>query len=277
MKRIVLGLLCFGCCVWANDDSQKLKSSVVDENKSFSENLKNIQIPDSLKLQDIVIGKEDAPHTLVIYSSFTCNHCLKFHKEDFPILKTNYIDTGKVKVILRNYIDDLGALEAAILMRIYYEKSKDALKLYKILFDAQKEWMKSPKPREFLKKIFVKAGYDDKEVGQYLDSNNADYKRISAGLMKEQQRAMHTLNIASVPAFVFNNSNKAHQGILSWSEIVDKLTKPEAQKPEEKTDQKKQKKRVVRKTKQAKNDQKQLEEKTGTVRKQIKQFKMSMK
>lgn len=223
MKKIVLGIFfCFG--VWAYDDTdQKPKSSVIDENKSFSENLKNIKIPDSLKLDEIVIGNENAPYTLVIYSSFTCNHCLKFHQEEFPILKTNYIDTGKVKVILRNYVDDLGALESAILMRIYYQKSKDALKLYNLLFSAQKKWMKSSKPREYLKKIFVDAGCDGKEVDRYLNVDNPEYKRMSAGLMKEQQRAMHTLNITSVPAFVFNNSNKAHQGILTWSQIMDRL------------------------------------------------------
>lgn len=219
MKKLVCFLFCC-LSVWASED-QKSDTQFVDENKSFSENLKNLEIPDSFKLEEIVIGDEKAPHTLVVYSSFSCNHCRKFHEEEFPELKKRYVDMGKLKIVLRNYIDDLGALEAAILMRIFCEKSKDALALYGTIFSGQKEWLKSSHPREFLKEIFVKAGYDSKEVANYLDTNNQEYKRISAGLMKEQQRAMHTLQISSVPAFVLDD--RVHQGILTSKEIAEKL------------------------------------------------------
>ena len=219
MKYLVCCL--FSCLsVWASDN-QKSGAQFVDESKSFSENLKNLQIPDEFKLPEIVIGNEKAPHTVVVYSSFSCNHCSKFHREEFPKLKKDYIDKGLVKVILRNYIDDLGALEAAILMRIFYAKSKDAVTLYKKIFDEQKDWMNSKNPREFLKQIFIKAGYDSKEVDNYLDTNNKEYKRVSAGLMKEQQRAMHMFLISSVPAFVLDD--RVHQGILTCEEIVEKL------------------------------------------------------
>jgi len=219
MKYIVC---CLVCClsVWASE-KQESNSRFVDESKSFSENLKNLQIPDEFNLEEIVIGDEKAPHTVIVYSSFSCNHCSKFHREEFPKLKRDYIDKGLVKVILRNYIDDLGALEAAILMRIFYAKSKDAVVLYKKIFDEQKDWMGSKNPREFLKQIFVKAGYDSKEVDSYLDTNNKEYRRVSAGLMKEQQRAMHMLRISSVPAFVLDD--RVHQGILTCEEIVERL------------------------------------------------------
>lgn len=219
MKKLVRFLFCC-LIVWACD-IKKPKHQFVDENKSFSENLKNLDIPDSFKLEEIVIGDKNAPHTLVVYSSFSCNHCCKFHKEELPKLKKQYVDPGKLKIILRNYIDDLGALEAAILMRVFYNKSKDAIALYKIIFDAQKDWIKSKNPREFLKQVFVKAGYNNKIVTSYLDTNNPEYKKISAGLMKEQQRAMHVLKISSVPAFVLDG--RVHQGILTCSEIIEKL------------------------------------------------------
>ncbi len=219
MKKLVCFLFCC-LSVWASED-RKSGAQFVDENKSFSENLKNLEIPDSFKLEEIIIGDEKAPHTLVVYSSFSCNHCCKFHNEEFPTLKKQYVDTGKLKIILRNYIDDLGALEAAILMRIFYEKSKNALALYKTIFNVQKEWMKSSNPREFLKQIFVKAGYNPKEVSDYLDTNNKKYKKISAGLMKEQQRAMHMLQISSVPAFVLDG--RVHQGVLTCDEIAERF------------------------------------------------------
>lgn len=220
MKYLVCCLF-FSLSVWGYDEKQESHAQFVDESKSFSENLKNLRIPDEFKLKEIVIGKKTAPHTVIVYSSFSCSHCRKFHMEEFPKLKKYYIDKGLVKVILRNYIDDLGALEAAILMRIFYAKSKDAVTLYKKIFKKQQEWLNSKNPRKFLKQIFVKAGYDSKEVDNYLDTNNKEYKRVSAGLMKEQQRAMHMLQISSVPAFVLDD--RVHQGILTCEEIVEKL------------------------------------------------------
>ncbi len=219
MKKLVCFLFCyFAVCA---SDNQEPVAQFVDENRSFSENLKNLKIPDFFRLEEIVIGDEKAPHTLVVYSSFSCNHCCKFHKEEFPKLKKQCVDSGKLKIVLRNYVDDLGAMEAAILMRIFYNKSKDAITLYKTIFDSQKDWMKSQNPREFLKQIFVKAGYDSKVIANYLDTNNPEYKKVSAGLMKEQQRAMHVLQISSVPAFVLDG--RVHQGVLTSDEIVEKL------------------------------------------------------
>lgn len=205
----------------SNSKEQEKDEQLIDEDKSFSENLKNLNIPDKFNLPEIVVGDKSAPHTLVVYSSFSCNHCCKFHKEEFPKLKTNHIDKGQIKVILRNYIDDLGALEAAILMRFFYAKFGDAVVLYQKIFEKQKEWMSSENPREFLKKIFVEAGYDQKQINNCLDVNGTEYKRISAGLMKDQQKAMHVLHISSVPAFVLDG--EVHQGTLSYEEIIEKL------------------------------------------------------
>lgn len=205
----------------SNSQERKKEEQLVDEDKSFSENLKNLRIPDEFNLPEIVVGDKNAPHTLVVYSSFTCNHCCKFHKEEFPKLKENYIDKGQIKVVLRNYVDDLGALEAAILMRSFYAKFGDAVVLYQKIFEKQKEWMNSEDPREFLKNMFAEAGYDQEQINNCLDVTGAEYKRISAGLMKDQQKAMHILHISSVPAFILDG--EVHEGVLSYEEIIKKL------------------------------------------------------
>ena len=54
-------------------------------------------------LPDISLGKEDAPNTIVEYASMTCPHCATFHKTVLPELKTKYIDTGKARLILREF------------------------------------------------------------------------------------------------------------------------------------------------------------------------------
>jgi hypothetical protein len=61
-------------------------------------------------LPDIVVGSADAPNTIVEYASMTCPHCAQFQTEVFPQLKTKYIDTGKVRYMLREFpLDNLAA------------------------------------------------------------------------------------------------------------------------------------------------------------------------
>ena len=68
-------------------------------------------------LPDVVLGEASAPVTVVEYASFTCPHCAAFHDENFPKLKAEYIDTGKVRFIQRDvYFDQVG-LWAGVLER----------------------------------------------------------------------------------------------------------------------------------------------------------------
>lgn len=58
---------------------------------------------EKLQLQDIVIGDPDAPLTLIEYASWTCGACLDFHTRIMPTIKTDYIDTGKINLVFREF------------------------------------------------------------------------------------------------------------------------------------------------------------------------------
>lgn len=171
--------------------------------ETFAEKLGKMQIPDYYELPEITIGADDAPVNLIVYSSFTCFHCQKFHQEEFQKLKRKYIDTKKIKVIFRNYVDDLASFEAAVIVR-YLGKNNFANirylteKIYKNL-DA---WTHSPNPRDFLKKLFLNDVISNKKVTPEIIESALNDKKIPAGLMKEQQRAMHKYQIYSMPAFI---------------------------------------------------------------------------
>ena len=98
-------------------------------------------------LPDIVEGKADAPVTIVEYASMTCGHCAAFHHDVYPILKKDYIDTGKVKFILREFPLDPIATAAFMLARSLGDKRDAAVDL---LFAQQKNWAFTDTPLDGL-------------------------------------------------------------------------------------------------------------------------------
>ncbi|MDR3186902.1 MAG: DsbA family protein [Holosporaceae bacterium] len=191
-----------------------LCSSSSGKEESFQESLAKLHIPDDYKLEEIIIGNKSAPHTAVIYLSFTCAHCRVFFNGEFKKIRKKYVDAGIVKVCLRNYLDDLGALEAAILVRCLGGKSSNTvLELSQKVFSSQEEWQQSKDPRKFLKGIF-------KSYGKNKIDACCENKEISAGLMKEQQRA-HELKIALVPSFIVDG--KVYQGELTYERLEEIL------------------------------------------------------
>ena len=196
------------------------------QDDTFLERLKKLDIPETFQLPEIVIGDKQAKNTLIVYSSFSCSHCLKFHTNEWPILKKEMVDTGKLKVYLRNYVDDMAALESAMLFRAFGqakgENPEVYERMYKVLFDRQAEWMKSSNPREFLKKIFVDDGFEREKVEECLSSQSKIYTKIAAGLMRDQKKALGAWNIEIVPAFVING--QAHCGFLTAKEIMEKFS-----------------------------------------------------
>lgn len=117
------------------------------------------QMPEGKVLPDIALGQADAPVTIIEYASFTCSHCAAFHAENWPKLKAEYVDTGKVRFIQRDVYFDAVGLWAGILARCggddkYYAVSD-------LIFDDQKTWLDAKSGDEIaanLRKIGAKAG-----------------------------------------------------------------------------------------------------------------------
>ena len=97
---------------------------------------------------EISYGDGDAPVTMIEYASMSCPHCAAFHLETLPIIKKEYIDTGKVKLIFRDFPFNLPALQGSMITKCVgedlYFKYLDAL------FSLQKKWVKSKGSRESL-------------------------------------------------------------------------------------------------------------------------------
>lgn len=97
---------------------------------------------------DIVYGSEDAPVTVIEYASLTCPHCAGFARETFPKIKEEYIDTGKVKFVYRNFLLNRVDMAASTVARC--GDMKKTKKLMNVFFSRQNEWMRAENPQDAL-------------------------------------------------------------------------------------------------------------------------------
>jgi len=166
-------------------------------------------------LPDIVEGDPKAPITIVEYASMTCTHCAAFHHDVYPALKKNYIDTGKVKFILREFPLDPLATAAFMLARETGDK-RDAV--VDLLFSQQKNWAFTDKPLENLTRYAKQAGFTQESFEACL-KNQSVYDAVIA----VRKRGAETFKVDSTPTFFING--QMHRGALTVEEL-DKILAP---------------------------------------------------
>ncbi len=143
---------------------------------------------------DAVLGKKDAPVTIIEFSDYECPFCGRHFQQTYPQLKNDYIDTGKVKLVYRDF--PLGfhptALPAAIAAECVREKGKDEayFKYHDKLFQNQQSLT-----NDNLKKYAKELGYD---IGTCLDSEK--YKSE----VEKDMRDGNAAGVSGTPSFFVN-------------------------------------------------------------------------
>ena len=163
-------------------------------------------------LPDMAMGSTDAPVTIVEYASMTCPHCARFQETTFPELKKRYIDTGKVRYILREF--PLDSLAAAAFMLARCTGKDDSSKYFALvdtLFAKQTEWAVE-KPLPPLLAIAKQAGFTEKTFDECLSN-----QKILDGIEAVRQRGIDKFKVHATPTFYINGS--AHDGALSIEEM----------------------------------------------------------
>ncbi len=175
--------------------------------------VKELMAPDALP--DVWIGNADAPVTIVEYASMTCSHCATFHNETYPLLKKNYIDTGKVRFTLREFPLDALAAAAFMLARFAGDKREA---LVDLLFAQQKNWAFVDKPLDALEQTVKQAGIGSDDFKKCL-GDNALYQNV----LKVRQRGADKFGVDSTPTFFINGERK--KGEIAAGEL-DKTLAP---------------------------------------------------
>ncbi|HSI41650.1 MAG TPA: DsbA family protein [Xanthobacteraceae bacterium] len=165
-------------------------------------------------LPDQVLGKADAPVTIVEYASMTCGHCANFHTTTFPELKTKYIDTGKVKLILREFPLDIVAKAAFMLARCAGEGKY--YPMVSTLFETQKSWAFGNDPAAGLLAVAKQAGMTEQQFNACL--NDAT---LAGNIDQVAQRASADFGVSSTPTFFING--KQLKGSLSPADLDKEL------------------------------------------------------
>ena len=161
--------------------------------------------------EDIVLGSENAPITLIEYASLSCGHCANFYNDVFPELKAKYIDTGKVKFILRDFPFNAAALHGSILARCV---SKDNYyDVVHTLFAEQKKWAFD---QYFIENL---ATYG-KQYGVTREQFNVCVgdKQLQEKIMERMQEGRKKFAIDSTPSFVLNGQKT--EGLNSISRLT---------------------------------------------------------
>jgi protein-disulfide isomerase len=164
-----------------------------------------------LALSDMVLGPVNAPVNIVEYASLTCPHCAAFEENVFPMLRSKYIDTGKVRFVFREFPIDIKAAAASMLARCI--AGDDAEKFFgtvDTLFKQQNRLM--DQTTDTLKLIGKQNGLSERAVVS-CEKDQALLEKLSA----DQKFAYDVLKVDATPTFFING--EMLKGAMSFEEL----------------------------------------------------------
>ena len=173
------------------------------------------QLAKPMALPDMVLGDAKAPVTIYEYASMSCPHCAAFEQNVFPMIRSKYIDTGKVRYVFREFPLDIKAAAASMLARCI--ANGDAEKFFATIdtmFKQQGPLM--TQTQDTLQAIGKDSGMDDKGA-ETCTRDQALLDKLSA----DEKYANEELKVDATPTFFINGSMT--KGAISFEDFEAKL------------------------------------------------------
>lgn len=192
---------------WQGGPASKPAAAPAAENgASGADRAKALEI----SADDLVLGAADAPVTVIEYASLTCPHCRDFHENVLPQVKSAYIDTGKVRFVLRDFPLDQGALAAAMVARCAGPERRKAF--LDLLFQRQEAWAHA---QDVLAGIARTAGF----AGMDTETVQACFKQEATQRAVLEQRLLgeRAFDISATPTFIINGTK--HSGGMTFDQF----------------------------------------------------------
>jgi Protein-disulfide isomerase len=174
---------------------------------------------DTSRVVDLVMGNPDAEVTIIEFASYTCPHCANFHSTVWPTLKSEYIDTGRVRFEYREVYFDAYGLWAALVARCGGEMRYFGIS--DMLYDEQNQWARgadSNAVADNLRRIGRRAGMSDDALNQCLTDRD-----MATAMMQVYQEGMQEYSIQGTPSFVINGTTYSNMSMDEFRSILDPL------------------------------------------------------
>ncbi|HCR85486.1 MAG TPA: hypothetical protein DIV86_02295 [Alphaproteobacteria bacterium] len=161
--------------------------------------LKELSVKSSkeVEIKEISLGKADAPIEVAEYSSFDCKTCSDFHKNSFPKFKRDYIDSGKVKYVMKDFITNQNALFTAMLPKC--APAEKQFELAQAIYIDQSIWGQNVIPLKELRIIAGKFGINDADFYNCIENS-----KLAMNILTGQQDAFKKLGVITPPTFLIN-------------------------------------------------------------------------
>ncbi len=177
-----------------------------------------------IALGDMAVGPVDAPVTVIEYASFTCNHCASFHEATYKRLKREYVDTGKIRFILREFPLDRLAYEAAVLARCVGEDNYFAM--VDKLFDEQERWLPRASGAAEISRVRGLLGDYGEEFGVSEQAYKACManKTLEDRLLARIEEGRNRYDVAATPTIVINGEKyEGSRAFTAMSKFINDL------------------------------------------------------
>ena len=152
-------------------------------------------VPLAEAVAEMVMGRDDAPVTMIEYSSLACPHCAAFHRDVLPKIKETYIDTGKVRLIYRDF--PLGGLALAAAMLARCGGSAKFFGFIEVLYRSQAQWSSADDPSRELARVARFAGISQKDFEACLVN-----EPLMTDIRERAADAQQKFGIDSTPTFI---------------------------------------------------------------------------
>ena len=169
------------------------------------------------EIKRIVVGNLDAKITIIAFESLTCSHCANFHKNVYPELKREYLDTGLAKIEFRHFPLDIAAFNASKVAQCNNDGNSEILES---LYANQQKWVKGSSIEEANKnlQIFLK------NEGFSIDFESCvNNKNIEDFVLNDRIEGAKNFKISSTPTIIINN--KKFEKKLNYKNLKKALEK----------------------------------------------------
>tara|TARA_Y100000996_G_scaffold303667_1_gene240934 strand:- start:1050 stop:1625 length:576 start_codon:yes stop_codon:yes gene_type:complete len=169
------------------------------------------------EVKRIALGNEDAKILIIVYESLTCSHCASFHKDVYPQLKKDFIDTGLVKIEFRHFPLDVAAFNASKIAQCDKDQS---LEILESLYETQQAWVKGSTVEQInnnLKTHVEKEGFNINFEKCLINKEIEDF------ILNDRIEGTKKFKVNATPTLIINN--KKFEKSLNYKNLKKTLEK----------------------------------------------------